>query len=156
MSNPPEDTQPQYHKEGQTLLNAIKLNLPELEKRLKECNSHWKGEDGFYRFYHGSLKTYYLQKETTNILKLIEKVKNDAGISTLNKQFLRIVEEGTNKQFDLEHNKNWDFHTRPILEAFFHAREMLKFMVIYGKKLEVAPNTLPSGWATVLYLYNLR
>ena len=152
QSNPTES----IHKEGQVLLEAIKANMPELEERLNKANGHWQGEDGFYRFYHGSLKVYFLQKETQNIVKCLNKVKDGSNIKNLNPQFLEIIEEGSNKTFDLEHNQNWGLHTRPILEAFFHAREMLKFVVKYGKTLEVAPNTLPSGWAAVLYLYNLR
>jgi len=29
-------------------------------------------------------------------------------------------------------------------------------MVKYGKELDYPPVTMPSGWAAVLYLYNLR
>jgi hypothetical protein len=144
------------HEEGQTLLNTLKQNLPELEKLLSDTNGHWQGEDGFYRFYHGSLKVYFLQKQTEKILSLINKVREEANIDALNNQFLEIVQEGTNKHFNLEHNQAWSYHTRPILEAYFHSREMLKYMVKYAKKLETAPNMLPSGWAAVLYLFNLR
>jgi reverse gyrase len=151
-----EANRPTHHIEGQKLLEAIKKNLPELEERLKKAKGHWQGEDGFYRFYHGSLKVYFLQKETINIVKLINKVRLDAQLEHLNDQFAEIIYEGTTKTFDLEHNKNWGTHTRPILEAFFHAREMLTYMVKYGKSLDIAPNTLPSGWASVLYLFKLR
>lgn len=144
------------HKQGQVLLEAIKTNMPDLEERLKKANGHWQGEDGFYRFYHGSLKVYFLQKETQNIVKAFNKIGEDANLKDLNPQFLEIIEQGSNKTFSLEHNQNWGLNTRPILEAFFHAREMLKFIVKYGKSLESAPNTLPSGWAAVLYLYNIR
>lgn len=41
-------------------------------------------------------------------------------------------------------------------EAFFHARFFLKMAVKYGEELDEAPSTLPSGWAALLYLYNLR
>jgi hypothetical protein len=43
-----------------------------------------------------------------------------------------------------------------MLEAFFHARFMLEMIVKFGRSLEEPPQTLPSGWATVLYLYDLR
>ena len=56
----------------------------------------------------------------------------------------------------MAHNKRWLEETRPILEAFFHARMMLEFVVRYGRELEDAPQVLPSGWAAVLCLYNLR
>jgi hypothetical protein len=44
----------------------------------------------------------------------------------------------------------------PILEAFFHARYFLEMACRYGRELEHPPNLLPSGWASVLYLYALR
>ena len=46
--------------------------------------------------------------------------------------------------------------TRPILEAFFHARYFLEMVCKYGRKLKAPPQVLPSGWAAVLYLYQLR
>jgi len=50
----------------------------------------------------------------------------------------------------------WDASTRPLLEAFFHARYFLEMAVKYGAELDEPPTTLPSGWAGLLYLYNLR
>ena len=52
-------------------------------------------------------------------------------------------------------NTIWNHHTRPILEAFFHARFFLEMAVRYAD-LPVPPNPLPSGWAALLYLYELR
>lgn len=46
-------------------------------------------------------------------------------------------------------------HTRPILEAFFHARFFLEMAVRYAD-LPGPPTSLPSGWAALLYLYELR
>jgi hypothetical protein len=46
--------------------------------------------------------------------------------------------------------------TRPILEAFFHARYFLEMVCRYGRELAEPPSPLPSGWAAVLYLYGLR
>ena len=45
----------------------------------------------------------------------------------------------------MEHNRRWLEETRPILEAFFHARTMLTLVVRYGTELEEAPRMLPSG-----------
>ena len=45
---------------------------------------------------------------------------------------------------------------RRIAEAFFHAHYFLEMLVKYGNELKFPPNMLPSGWAAVLYLYNLR
>jgi hypothetical protein len=55
-----------------------------------------------------------------------------------------------------ELNMNWERHTRPVLEAFFHAKFMLEMIVKYGKALECPPRLLPSGWAVLLHLYRLR
>jgi hypothetical protein len=43
----------------------------------------------------------------------------------------------------------------PILEAFFHALFMLEMAVRYAD-LGEPPQMLPSGWAALLYLYDLR
>jgi hypothetical protein len=69
---------------------------------------------------------------------------------------MRIVTEGTDKAFDQEHNARWLEVTRPIVEAFFHARYFLEMAVIYGQKLTAPPRMLPRGWAALLYLYRLR
>jgi hypothetical protein len=65
------------------------------------------------------------------------------------------VEAGTGHQFDTSCNDDWPRHTRTILEAFFHARFMLEMAVRYAD-LEEPPQMLPSGWAALLYLYELR
>jgi hypothetical protein len=54
------------------------------------------------------------------------------------------------------HNDRWLSETRPIIEAFFHARYFLEMAVHYGQALDKPPNAMPSGWAALLYLYNLR
>jgi hypothetical protein len=46
--------------------------------------------------------------------------------------------------------------TRPFVEAFFHARYFLAMAVKYGRELEFPPALMPSGWAAVLYLFDLR
>jgi hypothetical protein len=60
------------------------------------------------------------------------------------------------KRFELTHNQDWTSHTRVFLEAFFHAKYFLEMAVKYGKELEKPPEMLPSGWAGLLYLYNMR
>ena len=163
MINPSENSEEQLketptHKEGEILLQTIKRNLEELQDLLTKCQGHWVGEDSFYRFYHGSLKVYYIQKYTEKMVGMFKKISQESNLEKygLNRQFMAIINEGTGIAFDLSHNQEWDKHTRPILEAFFHAREMLKHMIVYGKKLDHAPNMLPSGWAAVLYLFNIR
>jgi len=144
------------HLEGQRLLLRIQERIEELESLLQKVDSHWAGEDAFYRFYHGSMKVYWLQKNTEAIIAEFQLIGREAGFPSLNEVFVGIMQEGTGKTFDLSHNREWGKNTRPILEAFFHAREMLRQMVKYGRELEYAPNFLPSGWAAVLYLYKIR
>jgi hypothetical protein len=136
------------------LLDNIKKNLPELEKLLETVNGHWFMEDCVYRFYHASFKTYFIQTLTMDIVDALKKLAPE-GV-TFNSTFEDIYKEGTGKIFNIRHNNNWEKHTRPMLEAFFHAKYFLEVAVKYGRKLKEAPTCLPSGWAALLYFYNLR
>ena len=69
--------------------------------------------------------------------------------------FLEIVREGTGKELATSDNHRWTLVTRPIVEAFFHARFFLEMAVRYAV-LEAPPRPLPSGYAALLYLYQLR
>jgi hypothetical protein len=138
---------------GEELLATIQSQLPELEALLEEVTSHWHAEDGFYRFYHQSFKVYALQGDTERVVAALRALM---PARELNQWFAQIIREGTGKTFASEHNQRWLAETRPILEAFFHARMMLELAVRYGRELATAPQSLPSGWAAVLYLYDLR
>ncbi len=140
-------------QEVQHLFANLRASLPKLEKLLRDCHSHWGYEDAIYRFYHHSFKVYALQETTSAI---VAGLRSLAPERKLNESFLTIVRDGTGKTFDREHNRRWLEVTRPIVEAFFHARYFLEMAVRYGKKLEQPPRLLPSGWAAFLYLYNLR
>ncbi len=135
------------------LLAAIKTNLPDLRALLERVSSHWLYEDPVYRFYHQSFKVFSVQSLTLQIVSALQALLPDRE---LNRRFMAIVADGTGKQFTPEMNRNWDATTRPLLEAFFHARFFLKMAVKYGAELDEPPATLPSGWAAVLYLYGLR
>ena len=140
-------------EEAGKLLSAAKRKLPELKALLASVSDHWGYEDPIYRFYHQSFKVYHLQTAT---LKIVAELQALAPHLKLNSDFLEIVAEGTGKQFDMSHNANWLKHTRPIVEAFFHARHLLRMVCKYAEELPKPPQVLPSGWATVLYLFNLR
>jgi hypothetical protein len=140
-------------EEVRNLLSNLHAALPRLEKLLEEAQSHWGYEDPIYRFYHQSRKVYWLQESTTRIVDALQAL--DPG-RPLNPWFRAIVTDGTGKTFDLEHNRRWLEETRPIVEAFLHARYFLDMAVRYGRTLEVPPRLLPSGWAAVLYLFELR
>jgi hypothetical protein len=134
------------------LLDNLRARLPDLRALLDDSSSHWGYEDPIYRFYHQSYKVFSLQSRTEQIVNTL------AGLlpgRPLNGRFLQIIGEGTGKKFSPAMNPAWEHHTRPILEAFFHARFFLEMAVRYAD-LPAPPNPLPSGWATLLYLYELR
>jgi len=135
------------------LLESLSANLPDLEKLLEECSEKWWYVDPIYRFYHQSYKVYSVQNMTLRIVAKLESVLPD---HPLNEWFLQIVREGTGKEFSREDNNNWLAVTRPMLEAFFHARFFLEMAVAYGRELKLPPLPLPVGWAALLYLYNMR
>ncbi len=135
------------------LLANIKAGLPELEALLSRASSHWEYEDYVYRFYHQSFKVFGVQSMTSTIVAALRALLPDAE---MNGDFLTIVAEGTGHRFSTEMNAKWAATTRPLLEAFFHARFMLEMVVKYGRALDTPPQMLPSGWAAVLYLYGLR
>ena len=134
------------------LLRNLRSREPELTALLEECSSHWGFEDPIYRFYHQSFKVYALQDQTSRIVRVLESLAPDRP---LNPWFRQIVEQGTGKSFKQEDNADWTRITRPILEAFFHARFFLEMAVRYAA-LQEPPMPLPSGYAALLYLYGLR
>jgi hypothetical protein len=139
--------------EEASLLARLNECLPELESILASCNDHWGYEDGVYRFYHQSFKVFRLQELT---LRCVNALQGLAPHLPLNPWFETIVAEGTGREFRTEGNQNWLGSTRPILEAFFHARYFLEMAVKYGRTYTSPPEILPSGWAAVLELYGIR
>jgi hypothetical protein len=134
------------------LLQRLKEQKPQLEQMLEEMNGHWTYDDPFYRYYHGSFKVYGVQTTTEKAVKLLRDLLPERK---LNLAFEQIMAEGTGKEFKMEHNKEWDRHTRPMLEAFSHAKFMIEMAVRYAD-LPSPPMPLASGWAALLYLYDLR
>lgn len=144
------------------LLKNLKSHLPELKKLLSNYTvnskieplptSHWLYEDQIYRYYHGSFKVFTLQGDT---LAIVEALKSLLPERKLNEMFMEIIHQGTGKEFNHSMNQEWSKHTRPIVEAFFHAKYMLEMAVKYSK-LKYPPRCMPSGWAAFLYLYRLR
>lgn len=137
----------------QLLLATIKQRLPELEKLLERARNHWEYEDYVYRFYHHSFKVFGVQSMTSQIVAALRDLLPDIR---LNDDFLAIIAEGTGKTFSTDMNAIWSATTRPLVEAFFHARFMLEMAIKYGRELDTPPQPMPSGWAALLYLYNLR
>jgi hypothetical protein len=137
----------------QRLFASLQAARPKLEELLERCSGHWGYEDPIYRYYHQSFKVYRLQGATEEIVTALRELAPDLP---LNQNFLDIVQQGTGKTFKNEDNQHWAEVTRPILEAFFHARYFLEMVVRYGRELTAAPQCMPSGWAAALYLYNRR
>lgn len=140
------------------LLANLKNKLPELEKLLEKVKSEWNYEDGVYRFYHHSFKVFRLQDLTVEIVELLRDLapEKHPRFAKLNADFTQIYHEGTHKAFTNDDNSRWLHTTRPIVEAFLHAKYFLEMAVKSGKELEGAPGMLPSGWAAFLYLYDMR
>jgi hypothetical protein len=140
--------------QAQELLGNIKRDLAGLEVLLDDTSDRWTYEDPIYRFWHQSMKVYAIQDTTA---RMVDALRSLAPSGTaLNPWFEQIVTDGTGKTFELADNQRWLDATRPMLEAFFHARFMVEMTVRYGRELEEPPSLLPSGWAALLYLYGLR
>jgi hypothetical protein len=147
------DLQERKEPETKRLLEEAKRRLPQLKQLLADVSDPFWREDPVYRFYHHSFKVHRVQAMTQ---KIVEEMQTLAPHLKLNEDFLQMVREGTGKEFDMSHNADWLRHTRPIIEAFFHARHMLEMLCKYAEELDEPPQPMPTGWATVLYLYNLR
>ena len=143
-----------WHK---SLEENLKTHLPGLKSLLNEVGGHWDYEDLIYRMYYGSFKVYRIQELTEKMVQALQslvppEVKFDST-------FQKIVEEGTGHEFDLSHNQEWDKRARPMVEAFFHAKFFLEMAVKYGTEIKGGSQMtpfLPSGFAALLCLYNLR
>ena len=137
----------------QKLLDVIKARLTELERLRLGFTVMY--EDRVYRFYHGSFKVYDLQYTTLRAVEIFRSIAEETG-GKLCKWFEQIVADGTQREFEMEHNRDWPQHTRPIVEAFLHAKYFWEMMIKYGHELDSAPSMLPDGWAAILELYNQR
>jgi hypothetical protein len=136
------------------LLMAIRRALPRLASVLHHYSGHRGYEDPIYRFYHHSFKVYELQDSTRKIVATLQAL---APERPLNDWFVQIVKRGTAMEpFEMDHNRRWLEIVPPMVEAFFHARFFLEMAVRAGKELRRPPRLMPSGWAALLYLYNLR
>ena len=138
------------------LRGALKQRQVALGELVAKCQ-HWRHEDRIYKFYSGSFKVFYFQELTEEI---VNELRGLLPGREMDPQFLQIISEGTGKVFDLSCNADWLKRTRPILEAFFHARFMLE-MAARHAYLDVTPTGIPAldnlpGWRALLYLFHLR
>lgn len=136
------------------LLSNMKAALPALLELQRKVNDEWVTEDLLYRFWYQSFKVYYLQEYTVTIWSALNAITPQG--CCLSEWFEQIVREGTGQKFEQSANDDWLKSTRCIPEAFFHAKHMLEMIIRYATELQSPPSMLPSGWAAVLCLYNLR
>lgn len=136
--------------------DQLRTNLQQKHEELKlllaKVSDHWTYEDNVYRFYHQSFKVFRLCQITSGIVAKLAELLPD---QPLNEWFVEIIKDGTGREFDQEDNSQWLEATRPILEAYFHARFFLEMAVKYGDP-PPKDQPLPSGWAGLLYLFNIR
>lgn len=142
------------------LLENIHAGLPKLKEALDFGSSHWGYEDPIYRFYHQSFKVDSIAESTGVMVNALRQLSD----RPFNKWFRQILEDADTSDSrgvvvtasGLEIPGDWLTRTRPKLEAFFHAKFMVEMAVKYGSELKEPPQCLPSGWAALLYLYDLR
>lgn len=136
------------------LSTAIKAALPRLDALLEDARDHWGVEDHVYRYYHTSFKVYRAQDLTLRLWGMFVEIGVAAGGLELDHRFAKIVKDGTGHKFESSHNAEWDLRARPIIEAMLHAVYFLEQLCKYGRQEITGP--LPSGWAAVHTLYQLR
>ena len=136
------------------LLENLKNQRASLERLLDNVNDPWCYEDGIYRFYHQSLKVFELQCSTQQIVDALERLAPEGR--ALCEFFREIVDSGTGRSFQSEDNARWAQRTAPIVQAFLHARYFLEMAIKYAAEFDEPPQMLPSGWAAMLELYNIR
>jgi hypothetical protein len=137
----------------QVLLDILKRELPRLEDLLARMRDWYI--DRMYRFYYQSFKVYDMQGFTAEAVELLRSIGKEIG-QPLTERFETIVAEGTGKTFEFEHNKDWLRHTRPIVEAYWHAMYFVEMMVLCARTMDRAESMLRSEWAAVLILYGMR
>jgi hypothetical protein len=138
----------------QALLDSLRERHSELELLLVQVEAvGGDGEDLVYRFWHQSLKVFALQELT---LKVVATFRSFTSAGELHPLFEAMVVDGTGRTFSLADNDRWLEVVGPIVAAYLHALHLLRLAVCCAGEMEVAPVWLPSGWATLLEVFNLR
>jgi hypothetical protein len=148
-----------YEKENlrlahDALLSRIKECLPALEDLQKQIED--AEEAGVYWYYHSDPHVYGLQQYTESACSLFRQIASheEGNLALL---FELIVREGTNRTPNLVvQSRVWIQDAAPIVSAYYHAKYFISQHIKYAKELENSPDTLPSGWAAILCLYELR
>ena len=135
------------------LLQNIRHQSPQLQALLERVNCHWAYEDGLYRFYYQSFKVYGLQQYTLEIITALTAIAPEGKPFT--EFFQQVTASGTGRKFAYEVNDRWIEETAPIVQAFLHARYFLEMAIKYAT-LDEPPQPMPSGWAGMLCLFDIR
>lgn len=138
---------------NQELLGRIKEARERMRELCTSADAEFGAPDRFYRFYYQSFKVFHIQVLTKSFYDLIVDLSRG---EPLNPWFVEIVEDGLGKQFELGHNEDWLKYTRPLLEAYFHARMAVDQMLWCADNMEGAEAMLPSPWAAVLAIFKQR
>jgi hypothetical protein len=141
------------HRSACELLDNIKRNVQRIDALSKQFRN--EEPDLVYRFYHQSFKVFIMNSLIESADDLFKEL--GPGSKELNSWYRLITKTALAQEFDAsETNEKWLHQTPPILLAFWNAKYFLEQMIVAADALETAPQVLPSGWAAVLYLYNLR
>ena len=121
------------------LLAETKAKIIEIENLKIRFDAY--EEDFVYRFYHQSFKLFYVKDLIRDARNLFEKIAPHG--TELNPWFTHIVNDGIEKEFELEKtNPNWLSETRPILEAYWHTRYFVNQLARFGRELDKCPQLL--------------
>ncbi|MDA8295300.1 MAG: hypothetical protein M0004_01710 [Actinomycetota bacterium] len=153
----------------QQLLRSLKDRLAELRALAEE----FRDEDRLYRVWRGSAKAFaLLQGPTETTVELFCAIdptgvlvtalgdeRAERAPAVLNgpvEEFARIVVAGTHKQWTRQDNSRWLEATSPLVLAFAHCKYLVEAAIASAEMLEEPPDSLPSGWASVLCVFGLR
>ncbi len=141
------------HRRAADLLQNIKDHRSEIEAQFDRFK---KAEpDLIYRFYHQSFKAFGMVDMIRDANKLFSDLAPESTF--LNNWYVQITRTALTKRFEGSYtNQHWMETMLPVTQAFWQDKYFLEQMLIAADELDEAPQILPSGWAAVLYLYDLR
>lgn len=129
------------------LLSQLRESHDDLKQLLKRMESHWEIEDLVYRFYHHSAKVHFAadlgHEVFDSLLSVVPWGHRECPV------FIRRLRARCRR------GRTWR-RARADIELMFHAHYFLKMAVKYGRKYRRGPNPVPSGYASLMYVYGLR
>jgi putative ABC transport system permease protein len=146
-----KDLPANVHVRPKYIVNIFSLKpfIKDLDRLMVSCMGD--GENNFWT------QSFFVMDDAKKIDVIQQDLQKRANAIiakfNLKFKFVPIIRKITDVHFD--QNVDWDRHTRPMLEAFCHAKFMIEMAVKYAD-LPTPPQPMPSGWAAFLYLYDLR